>query len=61
MPEEANVMRAVDCPCGEHFEGSNDEELMRRTREHADKEHPDEYQDADLRLLINRGAYDTGR
>jgi predicted small metal-binding protein len=54
-------MRAVDCPCGEHFEGSNDEDLLKQTRDHADQEHPGKYEDADLRLLINTSAYDAGR
>ena len=27
-------MRAIDCPCGHHLEGADDEELFRLAREH---------------------------
>ena len=53
-------MRAVDCPCGEHLEAGNDEQLVQSARRHADEEHPGEYQDWQLRQLITTTAYDTG-
>ena len=32
-------MRAIDCPCGHHFEGADDYELFRLCREHLDRDH----------------------
>jgi len=52
-------MRAVECPCGEHLEGSNDTELMESAKRHNDEEHADKYTEADLRLLVSTAAYDT--
>jgi hypothetical protein len=34
-------MRAIDCPCGHHFEAADDEELFRLCREHVNAEHPE--------------------
>ena len=33
------MSRVVDCPCGISLNGSDDEELFRRGREHADEHH----------------------
>lgn len=33
-------MRAIDCPCGHHFEG-DDDELFGLCREHVDTDHPE--------------------
>ena len=53
-------MRAVDCPCGEHFEGTNDTQLMDQMKQHATDDHAEgEYSEADLRLIVNRDAYDA--
>ena len=52
-------MRAVDCPCGEHFEAHNDMKILEIVKEHADDEHAGEYSDADLKLLVNTSAYDA--
>lgn len=54
-------MRAVECPCGEYLEGSNDTQLLESARRHADAEHEGQYSDADLRVLISTAAYDAGR
>jgi hypothetical protein len=55
-------MRAVDCPKdGEYLEGSNDTELLEAAKRHNQEEHPDEYSEADLRILVNTAAYDAGR
>lgn len=54
-------MRAVDCPCGEYLEGTNDTELLEAAKRHTNEEHPGQYSDADLRILINTAAYDSGR
>jgi hypothetical protein len=56
---EVEPMRAVDCPCGEHFEGTTDTQLMEQMKQHADEDHGDEYTEADLRLIVNRAAYDA--
>ena len=34
-------MRAIECPCGHHLEGRDDEELFRLAREHIDRDHPE--------------------
>jgi hypothetical protein len=47
-------MRAVGCPCGEHLEARNDGELIKAAKEHADEDHPNEYSEGDLRLLVIR-------
>jgi hypothetical protein len=52
-------MRAVDCPCGEHFERPNDTKLMEEVKQHADEEHKGRYSDAELRLLVDTSAYDA--
>jgi hypothetical protein len=52
-------MRAVDCPCGEHLEAQNDTQVLESVKEHADKEHPGQYSETDLRLLVNTSAYDA--
>lgn len=53
-------MRAVDCPCGEHLEARNDSELTEAAKRHASSEHGDQYSDADIRVLVDTAAYDTG-
>ena len=53
-------MRAVDCPCGEHLEGTNDSEVLDAAKRHAAEEHEGRYSDVDLRLLVDTAAYDTG-
>lgn len=52
-------MRAVDCPCGEHFEEDTDAKVLDAIKEHADEDHPGRYEDAELRLLVNTTAYDA--
>jgi predicted small metal-binding protein len=34
-------MRAIECPCGHHLEGADDEELFRLARAHIDTDHPE--------------------
>ena len=34
-------MRAIECPCGHHLEGADDEDLFRQAREHVDVDHPE--------------------
>ena len=50
VTEQENEMRAIDCPCGRHFEGAGDQELFGLCREHPDREHP-EMQRSDDRIL----------
>ena len=52
-------MRAVDCRCGEHFEGQTDTALVEELKKHADEEHQGEMSDTDVRLLVNTSAYDA--
>jgi predicted small metal-binding protein len=52
-------MRAIDCPCGHHLEGADDEELFRVVREHVDRDHPEKQRtDDQLRQKIANDAYD---
>jgi predicted small metal-binding protein len=52
-------MRAIDCPCGHHLEGANDDELFRLAREHVDGDHPQmQRTDEQLRARITADAYD---
>jgi hypothetical protein len=34
-------MLAIDCPCGHHLEGTDEEQLFRLAREHIDRDHPE--------------------
>jgi predicted small metal-binding protein len=53
-------MRAIDCPCGHHFEGADDEELFRLCRAHVDAEHPEmQRSDEQIRERITADAYDA--
>ena len=55
-------MRAIDCPCGHHFEAADDEELVRLAREHVAEHHPDmERSDEQLRERVAADAYDVER
>ena len=53
-------MRAIDCPCGHHLEGADDDELFRLAREHVDRDHPEmRRDDAQIRERIANDAYDS--
>lgn len=52
-------MRAVECPCGEHVEADTDSRLIERIKEHAEEQHPDRYEESELRLLVSTTAYDA--
>lgn len=53
-------MRAADCHCGQHLEGTDDEELLRLARAHVDTDHPEaELTDEQIRELVLPGAYDV--
>ena len=52
-------MRAVECPCGHHLEGTDDEELYRLAREHIERDHPEmDRTDEQLRERVAADAYD---
>ena len=52
-------MRALECPCGHHLEGADDDELFRLAREHVDREHPEmERSDDQIRARVAADAYD---
>jgi predicted small metal-binding protein len=52
-------MRAIECPCGHHLQGTDDEELLRLAREHVDRDHPEmERTDEQLRERIEADAYE---
>jgi hypothetical protein len=53
-------MRAIDCPCGHHLEGADDEELFRLAREPIDRDHPEmDRSDEQVRERIAANAYDA--
>jgi predicted small metal-binding protein len=53
-------MRAIECPCGHHFEAADDYELFRLCREHLDRDHPGmERTDEEIRDRIAADAYDV--
>jgi predicted small metal-binding protein len=53
-------MRAIDCPCGDHLEGADDEDLVRMARQHIEEHHPDmDRSEEQLRNRIAAGAYDV--
>ncbi len=48
----------IDCDCGHTLQAANDDELVRRAREHIDSEHSDlEMSDDELRELVAQKAY----
>jgi predicted small metal-binding protein len=53
-------MRAIDCPCGHHLEGADDNELFRLAREHISRDHPEmQRTDEQIRERVAKDAYDT--
>jgi predicted small metal-binding protein len=57
--QEDNAMRAIECPCGHHFEAADDYELFRLCREHVNREHPEmQRTDEQLSARIAADAYD---
>jgi predicted small metal-binding protein len=60
MTTRGTTMRAIDCPCGHHFQADTDEELFRACREHVDRDHPEmERTDAQIRDRVAADAYDV--
>jgi predicted small metal-binding protein len=52
-------MRAIDCPCGHHLEGEDNEELFRLARAHIDRDHPEmDRTDERIRQRVAADAYD---
>jgi hypothetical protein len=52
-------MRAIECPCGHHLEGGDDEQLFRQAREHVDRDHPEiQRTDEQLRERVAADAYE---
>jgi predicted small metal-binding protein len=41
VSDQEGDMRAIECPCGHHLEGADDDELFRLAREHVDRDHPE--------------------
>jgi predicted small metal-binding protein len=58
--DQEDAMRAIECPCGHHFEAADDYELFRLCREHVDRDHPGmERTDEEIRDRIAADAYDV--
>ncbi len=52
-------MRALECECGMHLEGHDDDELYGLAREHVDRDHPEMHlSDEQVRGIVAEGAYD---
>ncbi len=59
-PSEGGTMRAIECPCGHHLEGGDDDELFRLARAHVDNHHPEmQRTDEQLRERVAADAYDV--
>jgi predicted small metal-binding protein len=55
-------MRAIDCPCGHHLEGQDDDELFRLAGEHIERDHPEmERSDEQMRERVAADAYELER
>jgi hypothetical protein len=55
-------MRAIECPCGHHFEAADDDEHFRLCREHVDRDHPEmERTDEQIRDRVAADAYDVAQ
>jgi predicted small metal-binding protein len=60
MTTRGTTMRAIDCPCGHHFEADDDEELFRLCRDHVAGAHPEmQRTDEQIRERIVADAYDV--
>jgi hypothetical protein len=60
VSEQEKEMRAIDCPCGHHFEGADDVELFRLCREHVDRQHPEmQRSDEQIRERVTTDAYEA--
>lgn len=60
VTDQEDDMRAIDCPCGHHLEGADDEELFSKAREHIDRDHPEmQRSDEDIRARVTADAYDA--
>ncbi len=53
-----NLIRAVECPCGHHLEGVDDDDLFQQAREHVNRDHPEmNRSDEQLRERIAADGY----
>ena len=60
VTDQEHDMRAIDCPCGHHLEGADDEELFSKAREHIDRDHLEmQRSDEDIRARVTADAYDA--
>jgi hypothetical protein len=62
LPIQRQLLKgaAIECPCGHHLEGVDDEDLFRQAREHVDRDRPEpERSDDQLRERIAADAYDV--
>jgi MFS family permease len=58
-PSQGGARRAIECPCGHHLEGTDDDELFRLAREHVDRDHPAmQRTDEQLRERIAADSYE---
>jgi hypothetical protein len=59
LTDSEESMRAIECPCGHHLEGADDDELFRLARAHIDRDHLQmQRSDAQVRERIAADAYD---
>jgi len=52
-------MRALDCDCGQHLEGADDQKLFNKAKEHVNRDHPEMQLSAEqIREIVAEKAYD---
>ena len=52
-------MRALDCDCGQHLEGADDQKLFDEAQKHMDRDHPEMRLSAErVREIVAEKAYD---
>jgi predicted small metal-binding protein len=60
VTDQEDDMRAIDCPCGHHLEGADDDELFSKAREHIGRDHPEmQRSDEDIRARVAADAYEA--
>lgn len=52
-------MRALDCDCGQHLEGTDDQKLFDEAQKHVNRDHPEMQPNAErIREIVAEKAYD---
>ncbi|MBS1842779.1 MAG: DUF1059 domain-containing protein [Actinobacteria bacterium] len=46
------MKRHLDCPCGKHIEGEDEDDLVKKVEAHLVEEHPDHHYSRDEILMV---------